>query len=259
MSIVLELTFLFGAGFLAGIVNSIAGGGSFITFPSLLFVGVNPISANATNTFSSCAGYLSGAYALREELYKYKADIPKLVISSVIGGITGAWLLLKTPEALFQQAIPWLLLFSTLLFIFGGTVNRYFTERTVSYKHASLVASVILLLLLFAICVYGGFFNAGLGIIVLSYLALAGHSDINVMNGMKLLISSVVSLIAIVLFIHDEVIAWYEGSIVLIGTLLGGYAAAHLSKRLSQRNVRGFIIFASCLITTYFFFDVYAK
>ena len=124
--------------------------------------------------------------------------------------------------------------------------------------HASLVGGFLLLLLLLAICIYGGFFNAGLGIITLSYLALAGYTNINTMNGLKLLISSVVSLIAIVLFIYDNVVVWYEGTIVMVGTLAGGYVAAHYSRRLPQKFIRQFIIIASTGITLYFFFDIHS-
>ena len=253
-----ELLFLFGAGFFGGVLNSIAGGGSFITFPALLFVGVAPISANATNTFASCAGYLSGAYAFRKDLYAHKEELPRIILISLIGGILGAWLLLQTPESLFLEAIPWLLLFATVLFIFGGKLNAAFKQFASHHRHASSIGSLLLLLMLLGVCIYGGFFNAGLGIIVLSYLALAGYSNINAMNGLKLLVSSTVSLIAIALFIYDGAIAWYEGTIVLLGTLAGGYVAAHYSRRLPQKYVRTFVILASSGITVYFFFDIYA-
>lgn len=115
----------------------------------------------------------------------------------------------------------------------------------------------MLFLLLLSLCIYGGFFNAGLGIIILSYLALAGFTNINAMNGLKLLVSTCVSLIAIVLFIYDGVIAWYQGSIVLVGTMAGGYVAAHYSRRLPQSYVRQFVIVASIGITLYFFYDIY--
>lgn len=252
-----ELLFLFVAGFLGGVINSIAGGGSFITFPALLFVGVPPISANATNTFASCSGYVSGAYAFRKDLLAHKHELPRFILVSLLGGITGAWLLLQTPEDLFREAIPWLLLFATLLFIYGASLNRILKQLAGHHRHASVVGGVLLLMLLLGVTVYGGFFNAGLGIIILSYLALAGYTNINAMNGIKLLVSSSVSLIAIVLFIYDGVIAWYEGTIVLVGTLAGGYMAAHLSRQLPPRWVRGFVIVASISITLYFFYTVY--
>lgn len=253
----IEILFLFIAGFFGGVVNAIAGGGSFITFPALLFVGVPPISANATNTFASCSGYMSGAYAFRQELSLHRRELPRYVLLSLLGGIGGAWLLLQTPETLFRDAIPWLLLFATLLFIFGGWINLMLKRLASAHRHASSIGNLLLLLLLLGVCIYGGFFNAGLGIIILSYLALAGHTDINAMNGLKLLVSTVVSLIAIALFIFDGVIAWYEGTLVLLGTLVGGYVAAHLARRLPQRWVRWFVIFASVAITSYFFYDIY--
>ncbi|MGB0467156.1 MAG: sulfite exporter TauE/SafE family protein [Pontibacterium sp.] len=253
-----ELIFLFVAGFFGGVINSIAGGGSFITFPALLFVGIPPISANATNTFASCAGYMSGTYAFRKDLQAHKEQLPRFILISLVGGIAGAWLLLQTPETLFREAIPWLLLFATLLFIFGAQLNNALKQLSSHHRHASSVGALLLMLLLLAVCLYGGFFNAGLGIITLSYLALAGYTNLNAMNGLKLLVSSAVSLIAIALFIYDGAIAWYEGTLVLLGTLTGGYMAAHLSRTLPQKTVRYFVIAASTAITLYFFFDIYA-
>lgn len=254
-----NLLSLFTAGFLGGVLNSIAGGGSFITFPALLFFGVPPISANATNTFASCAGYLSGAFAFRKDLYAHKRELPFILLVSLAGGIAGAWLLLQTPESVFRVIIPWLLLFATLLFIFGGKLNSTLKNFALYHQHASIIGRLLLVLLLLGICIYGGFFNAGLGIIVLSYLALAGYSNINTMNGLKLLVSSAISLIAIVLFIYRGVIAWQEGMSVLLGTLVGGYVAAHISRKLSQKHIRSFIITVSCVITFYFFIDTYFR
>lgn len=253
----LDVLFLFIAGIAGGFLNSIAGGGSFITFPALLIAGVPPVSANATNTFAACSGYMSGAYAFRKELLACKADLPRYVLISLVGGMAGAWLLLQTPESVFREAIPWLLLFATLLFIVGSRLNAVLKTLSQKYRHASALGRILLMIFLFGVCIYGGFFNAGLGIIILSYLALAGFSDINTMNGIKLLISSVVSLIAISLFIYDGVIAWYEGTIVLLGALTGGYIAAHLSRQLPQVYVRAFVIIAGISITTYFFYDIY--
>jgi len=252
-----ELLFLFCAGLFGGVINSIAGGGSFITFPALLFVGIAPISANATNTFASCAGYMSGVYALRKDLYAHRQELPRIIVISLVGGILGAWLLLQTSDSLFREAIPWLLLFATMLFIFGGRLNGMLKQLASRHRHASSAGVGLLLLLLLGVCIYGGFFNAGLGIITLSYLALAGYTNINTMNGLKLLISTVVSLIAIAVFIVNGIIVWYEGTIVLLGTLVGGYVSAHISRQLPQQQIRNFVIAASCAITVYFFYDVY--
>ena len=252
-----ELPLLFIAGLFGGMFNSIAGGGTFITFPALLFAGVPPISANATNTFASCSGYISGAYAFRKELQAHISELPKYLLIGLLGGITGAWLLLQTPESVFREAIPWLLLFATLLFIFGSRLSDIFRQLASRHRHASSIGGLLLLLMLVGVCVYGGFFNAGLGIIILSYLVLAGHTNINAMNGLKLLTSTCVSLAAIALFIYNGEIAWYEGSIVLLGTLTGGYVAARISRQISQGYVRKFVAIAGVSITLYFFYDIY--
>ncbi|WP_394132257.1 sulfite exporter TauE/SafE family protein [Shewanella maritima] len=254
---IFEVVLLFFAGVLGGVLNSVAGGGSFVTFPALMFVGVPPIMANATNTFASFFGYLSGAYAFRKELKGHGKQIKVIIITSVIGGALGAFLLLWASEATFKQAIPWLLLFATLLFMFGGHINRIAKQLSKQNKYASQVGAGLLALVLLAICIYGGFFNAGLGIIGLSYLALAGYTNINTMNGIKLVISSAVSLVAIVLFVVNDAIAWFEGVVVLLGTLIGGYLSAGVSMRIPQHYMRWFVIMMSCTITVYFFWVTY--
>jgi len=251
----LDMLLLFVAGILGGIVNAIAGGGSFITFPALLFVGIPPVAANATNTYASFAGYVSGAVAFREELSQIRPQLLKLTLISLGGGLAGAWLLLQTDEDLFQRAIPWLLLIATFLFIFGGRINQLLSR----FSHFKSTFSVGLLsVLLLLVCIYGGFFNAGLGIIILSYLVLQGYQNIHLMNGLKLLISSAVSVTAIGLFIANGAIVWFEGSVLLLGTLIGGYIAAHTSRNIPQHAVRKTVIFASVLITLHFFQQTYS-
>lgn len=252
-----ELAFLLFAGFCGGVINAIAGGGSFITFPALIFVGIPPIMASATNTFASCAGYMSGTFAFRRELAEHKSELVTITLISLIGGVFGAWLLLQTPEDIFSGAIPWLLLFGTVLFIYGEKINLFLKSKSPEHRHASAIGTVLLLIFLFLVSSYGGFFNAGLGIITLSYLAIAGYTNINTMNGLKLLISSAISIIAIALFIFNEVIVWYQGTILLIGTIVGGYVAANISRKVPQKYVKNFVLFASIIITGYFFFDVY--
>ncbi|HHF0535271.1 TPA: sulfite exporter TauE/SafE family protein [Vibrio alginolyticus] len=253
----LELSLLFIAGVIGGIINSIAGGGSFITFPALLAVGVPPIMANATNTYASCAGYISGAVGFREEIMKNKHELLFTISFSLVGGAVGAYLLLNTPESLFMEAIPWLLLFATVLFLTGSRLTMLIKTVAKEHKHAGILGAIALGLLLVGVSAYGGFFNAGLGVIVLSYLVVAGHQDINLMNGLKLLVSTCVSLIAIVIFVANGSIDWHTGSVVLVGTLVGGYLAARVSRQLNPNHVKGFVALSSILITLYFFIDVY--
>lgn len=250
----LDFALLFVAGLIGGILNSIAGGGSFVTFPALVFVGVPPLIANATNTFASCGGYLSGAYAFKDKLKTRPRELFIIIMCSFVGGALGAFLLLNTSEKSFQTAIPWLLLFATLLFIFGARANALLKFYAQNNRYGSRLRLLFLSISLLSICIYGGFFNAGLGIIVLSYLTLSGYSDINVMNGIKLVVSSSVSLIAIFLFMLNDSIAWTEGGVVLVGTLLGGYFSANISMRVPQRYTRLLVIVMSIIITLYFFY-----
>lgn len=251
-----QIILLFLAGVFGGVLNSVAGGGSFITFPALLFVGIPPIVANATNTFAACAGYLSGTYAFRLEILKDRSNLLKIVLLSIAGGISGSYLLILVSEQQFVSAIPWLLLFATLLFIFGDSINKRL-QKASSNRHLGGLVALGLGVFLFCVGVFGGFFNAGLGVIGLSYLAVAGYKDINLMNGLKLLISTCASAIAIVLFVFNGLIDWYSGIAVMLGTLTGGYVAARLSRQLPQIVVRRFVTFSSIAITCYFFYDTY--
>ncbi len=248
---------LFVAGFLGGMLNSIAGGGTFITFPALIYVGVPPIQANATNTFASCSGYITGLHALRKELAACRDELPKYILLSLLGGVAGAWLLMQTPEDTFRGMIPWLLLLATLLFVFGNQMNQMARKMAHRHRYAPAVGKIVLLFLLVAICLYGGFFNAGLGIITLSYLALAGQSNISTMNGIKLLISTFVSIVAVVLFAIKGAIAWQEGLIVLLGSATGGYLAAHISRNLPQKVIRIIVVVVGFYTTGWFLVDAY--
>ena len=244
---------LFLAGLIGGMVNAIAGGGSFITFPALMASGVPPIAANATNTFASSAGYLSGAAGFRQELWAHRHQLPSIAISALVGGGLGAWLLLQTPENTFRNAIPWLLLLATVLLIWGDLLQAALRRRFESKQSPSALGGVLLALLLMLICTYGGFFNAGLGIILLGYFTLSGYQDIHLMNGLKLLVSAFVSILAIVMFGVGDFIAWRQGAIVLIGTLIGGYAAASAVRVVSQDLVRWAIIVVAAGMTVHFF------
>ena len=244
---------LFLAGLIGGMVNAIAGGGSFITFPALMAAGVSPIVANATNTFASSAGYLSGAAGFRRELWAHRRQLPKIAVSALVGGGLGSWLLLQTPENTFSRAIPWLLLLATVLLVWGDPLQAALRHRFEDKQSLSALGSPSLVLLLLLVCTYGGFFNAGLGIILLGYFTLAGYQDIHLMNGLKLLVSALVSILAIVVFGVGDLIAWSEGAIVLVGTLIGGYAAASAVRLVSQRLVRRAIIVVAVGMTAYFF------
>ena len=248
-----DLLLLSLAGILGGIVNSLAGGGSFITFPALLAVGVPPVIANASNTLAATAGYLSGTWALKQEI----KDAPKTLwvwgSISAIGGGTGAYLLTQTSNSDFNKAIPWLLLFATLIFIFGGWINTQLQRWSHQHSQRDTAQRAVYALVFIGVSIYGGFFNAGLGILLLSYFSLAGYKSVNEMNALKLLYSSTISACAIVFFIVNDMISWYETGILLAGTLTRDYAAEHLSKKIPALWIRRAIILSSSGITLYFF------
>lgn len=252
-----EVFFLLVAGFFGGMVNTVAGGGSFITFPALLAVGVPPVAANATNTFASFAGYVSGAVGFRQQLWAYRSQLYGIVGLALLGGLLGASLLLHTQEATFQRVVPWLLLLATVLLIRGAAMQHALQAWRAVNNQRSRTVTLGLGALLLATCVYGGFFNAGLGIILLGYLTLSGYRDIHLMNGIKLLVSALVALVAILLFGVGDMIAWYQGSVVMAGTVVGGYAAARTVQIVSQVWVRRFITAVAFVTTTYFFLTAY--
>lgn len=248
---------LFFAGLGAGALNALAGGGSFVIFPALLLVGVPPVAANATNTFACLPGYASGAIGFYDAIMANKKRLVLYSIIALIAGYLGAEALLMVSDAQFSAIVPWLMLFAVLAFSFGGQLNAYLVSRSSGSKHAARAGAIGTTLLLAAICFYGGFFNAGLGIILLAFLVLAGYKDINGMNGIKLWLSTLVALTAVLKFAMAGTIVWLEGSITLVGATLGGYLAARLSYLIPALYVRRFVIVYGLGLTVYFFWQVY--
>lgn len=245
------------AGFLGGTLNSLAGGGSFIVFPALLWAGVPPVIANASNTFAALPGYLSGAYGFRKDIFKHRDRLVLYTVIALIFGYVGAELLLHVSDEQFGKAVPWLMLFAVLLFAFGGRINAFVQRQSGASRGMKAAGAFLLLGLLAAVCVYGGFFNAGLGILLLAFLALAGLSDIHAMNGLKLWISAVVAAVAVARFIFDGSIDWYHGSIALVGVTIGGYVAARLAHRIPTKVIRALVIVYGTGLTAWFFWTAY--
>ncbi len=248
---------LFVAGLVAGMLNSLAGGGSFIAFPALLAAGVPPVIANATNTYAALPGYMSGAAGYWADVVKARDRLLPYTIIALVFGYAGAELLLHISDETFSKAVPWLVGFAVLLFAFGGRINAFIAARAGRGRGMKAAGAALLLALLAAICVYGGFFNAGLGILLLAFLALTGLTDIHEMNGLKLWISSVVALVAVVRFALNGSIDWYHGSITLVGVVIGAYVAARLAHRIPQAWIRAGVIIYGVGLTAWFFWQAY--
>jgi uncharacterized membrane protein YfcA len=245
------------AGLLGGAVNSLAGGGSFIVFPALLFAGVPPVLANASNTYAALPGYVSGAAGYWRSIVAHKGRLTVYSVVSIIFGYLGAELLLVVSDEQFALVVPWLMLFAVLLFAFGARINAMVQRRGTAGRGARVAGTVALLGLLGAVCLYGGFFNAGLGILLLAFLAMAGLTDIHAMNGLKLWISSLVALVAVIRFAISGSIDWYHGSIALVGVVIGGYLAARFAYLIPQATIRMGVIVYGLVMTGYFFWTAY--
>ena len=239
---------------LAGMLNSVAGGGSFISFPALIFTGVLPIPANATSTVALWPGSVAalGAYRKRLRLGRSARVLVALSLASLVGGVLGAVLLLHTPQATFMHLVSYLFGVATLLFSFG----RRLTERVhglikgVGPLSWPEVTGATLLQLVIA--VYGGFFGGGIGILMLALLEMIQMGDIHVMNGVKSLLAAAINGAAVVTFIVARAVVWPQATLMIVGAILGGYGGARLAQRIAARVVRGFVIFLGSFMTLYF-------
>ena len=247
--------FLFFAGALGGAINAVAGGGSFVSFPALLFTGVPAIPANATNTLALWVGTTASGGAYREKLNITRRVMIPLVITSVIGGLAGAFLLIKTPAQTFLRVLPWLLLGATLLFAFGkhltGRISAGITHE--ASNAAVMVASIYETI----VAVYGGYFGGGVGIMNLAMLAALGMTDIHAMNKLKVMLGGVINGVATITFIAAGTILWPQAMVMTAGSILGGYSSAHFSQKLPQAWVKSFVILVGTAMTIYFFIRAY--
>jgi hypothetical protein len=245
-------TLLFLAAVLAGTMNSVAGGGSFFSFPALLFTGVLPIPANATNTVAVWPGSLASVFSYWKRLPKSPRVMVPLVTISVVGGVVGALVLLRTPQATFMKLVPYLFGVATLLFAFGKRLTRglgHVLKRTGPPSWSTLIG---LSLAQFFIAVYGGFFGGGMGILMLAMLEMIHLDDIHAMNGLKALLGTAINGAAVVTFILAREVEWPQGILMIIGAVAGGYGGAYYAQRLDPRWVRAPVIGVGTGMTIYF-------
>ena len=252
---VLNATVLFLAAVFAGIMNAVAGGGSFISFPALLFTGVPAVPANATNTVALWTGLIFSGGAFRHHLKVRRLVLLTLVSVSLVGGTIGAVLLLRTPAQTFMRVLPWLMLAATLLFIFGRKLIRPGANQV---EHQLSVKTIVLAALFqFLVAIYGGYFGGGMGIVMLAMLTAFGMADIHEMNALKIVLSSSTNGIAVIVFIASRAVYWRQAIVMIVGASLGGYFGARYSLRLSQKWIRAFVITVGSVMTAYFFVRAY--
>lgn len=238
------------AGFSAGFLNAVAGGGTFLSLPALIYVGVPPVAANATATLSALPGYLSSAWGYRSDMRQEGAlGFRAILALATLGSALGALLLIATPGDAFLGIVPWLLALATALFAFGPVLLRGLQQRGRGAFGPVLSGAVIL-----AVSIYGGYFNGGLGIMLLAAFGLLGHVDLHGMNGLKNILSALLSLISALAFVWADLIAWEQALVLALSTTVGGYAGARISRRITRTDIlRGFITLIGATMTAVFF------
>lgn len=254
MPFVLKALLLFVAGGIAGMINSVAGGGTLVSFPALVFSGAPAIIANATNTVALLPGLFGSLWSYRREFASQKRCAWRFGLPSLLGGLLGAILLLHTGEANFKAIVPYLILFATILFTFQPTVSRWLRIEAEAMQQ-SRYGLIAALLFQFCVGIYGGYFGAGIGILMLAALGVLGQSDIHAMNSLKVLLALLMNGVAAIYFVASGSILWMDALLMAGGALVGGYGGAELARKLGARVVRGFVSTVGFAIGLYFLFQ----
>lgn len=236
------------AGFLSGVVNAIAGGGTFLTFGALSIAGIPPIAANATSSISQFPGYITSTLAYWSDIRRFWRGALLMCVISAVGALCGSLILLSLDNPAFRSMVPWLLIAATALFAAGPWLKpkpRPGQEAAVGSLLGSLVQ--------FATAVYGGFFGAGMGVMMLATLGLTQGGDYHRLNALKNLLSIVIAAVAIVVFVSGGVVAWPQALAMVPAVALGGYAGVWTAKRVPQVVVRIFVIAVGLFLAGYYF------
>jgi uncharacterized protein len=253
MENLLRVAGIFLAGMFAGAINSVAGGGSLISFPTLVAFGLPAIAANATNTSAVWPGSLSSAIAYSRDIKPDRQLLLTLLLPSLAGGLLGAIVLVITPPALFNRVVPFLVLFATLLFASRDWVDRLI-KRGDGEQPVSLFGRIWGFLFQLFIATYGGYFGAGIGILMLGSFSAMGMRDIHKMNGLKTIIATLINVIAFIYFAFRGLVDWPIAVVMGIGTIAGGFGGARLARRIDQRLLRTFIILVGFGVSIWFYF-----
>jgi hypothetical protein len=249
------------AAFTAGAINSIAGGGTLVSFPALLGVGLTGQQANVTSTLALWPGSIGGFVGHRKDLAGTRAFAMRLVPPSILGAILGAWLMLVTPSSIFNQLIPFLILTATLLMAANEPISKLIQsfhggERTPGWWAGAIAFQ-------FLVGVYGGYFGAGIGILMLAALSLLGLKDIHQMNGLKNFLSLAINGVAIVAFVIYEYlfrpgyIVWWMVLMMMVAAGLGGLFGSHMAHRVGRRTVRMIVIGVGFVLAGWYFYKMH--
>ena len=238
---------MFCAAFSAGAINAIAGGGTLLTFPVLIWLGLDPKVANGTSTVALWPGLFGGLFGYRRELENSSTILFRLGLTSIIGGAFGALLLIRTPSRVFANLVPFLILFATLLFMSHGVINKRLRLGSLGDRPSGLWWSGAIIFQLFS-AMYGGYFGAGNGILMLAAMGLLGLNDLNRANGIKNFLGICINSIAVLLFSLAGLVVWQDALVMAFGALAGGYFGASMAVRIGQKWVRRGIVLIGLII-----------
>lgn len=241
------------AAFVAGVLNAVAGGGSFLLFPAMLGMRMLPVQANATNTVALWPGQLTAVAAYREDIRSNRRLAWPMALAGLLGGAVGAYVLLHTPQMTFLHLVPWLLLVSALIFAVSGPVSRWLDERksTASgppHRFAVFLATI-------AVCFYIGYFGAGAGFLLMTMLSLCGYQDIQAINALKMVATTAANGIACIIFMAGGQIVWHYCLLAMVVCAIGGYTSARLARRVPQSVLRGLVVFIGFSMAAWFFWS----
>jgi uncharacterized membrane protein YfcA len=237
---------VFVSALIAGMMNSVAGGGTLVAFPTLVWLGIDPIRANVTCTVALWPGSLGAMVGFRRELGDSRRLMLLLGAPSVAGGLIGACLLLLTPSRLFASIVPFLILFATILFAAAEPITRRFAAKGDLHRAVEGPPArswwIGAILFQFAVSIYGGYFGAGMGILMLAALGLMGLTDIHQMNGLKNFFAVCINIVAAAYFIASGRVEWPYALVMVVGAIVGGYGGAGLARKLGRQFVRRSVI-----------------
>jgi uncharacterized membrane protein YfcA len=253
-----EIFGLCAAAMAAGAINSVAGGGTLVSFPTLLFFGTNPIVANATSTLALTIGTAGSVFGYRRHLKNVRHWLWRFVPVSLIGGLAGGIWLTHTSNSTFAKLVPFLILFATILFLMQGFFRRIagWEQRNAAAGHSTVWGAV---LFQFLVAVYGGYFGAGIGILMLASLGFIGLADIYEMNTLKTILGSLINLVASIWFICAGLIDWPRTGIMAAAAVIGYYLGSHFSQRIPQPRVRQLITAIGFILSAAMFYQQFVR
>ena len=252
---ILLYVFLCASAFAAGAINSIAGGGTLLTFPALLRV-LDPVGANATSTVALLPGSLAGSFGYRKELAACRRLVIILLLPSAIGGTVGALLVTRFPPSVFAKLVPWLILSASLIFLLQGPIRRMFGRKP--HGHANSLTIVVVIIAQFFVAVYGGYFGAGIGILMLSVLPFMGTETIHETNAAKTILAAVINGLTVLVFVIEGKVIWSYALAMAAAAILGGYVGARSARRLPALYIRLLVVVIGFTLAGYYLWKEFA-